>query len=180
MASYDDYMAALPRVTYKGQASNVQREAIAHTLAGTHVPPEHIGSLSAIHAGVNMSVRSAALYNHDDGSMLLPGDPNWISQMGGGIHAGMQRSIAHETGHRFSHIANPVQFANYVHHPEGRGILEASAENYADQAVPGSYSSYDYTVSRGGSPNVAKLDANSYRRMRGQRFGNIDPRLRQQ
>lgn len=174
MPGYDDYMQALPPVTYQGRRSEFQREAIAHTLDATRVPLEHISSLSAIHTGSNQVPQTAgAIYQHNDGSMHVPGNPDaaWKS---GPLRMKAARTLAHETGHRYSHVANPVQFSQYLTHPMGRGLLEASAENYADQAVPGGYSGYDYLVTHG----KQSFDGNSYKTQRGQRFGNIDPRLR--
>jgi hypothetical protein len=169
MASYEDYLSALPRVTYRGRSSGIQRDAVAHLLGGTRVPPEHIASLSAIHAGVDLPAGTHAQYNHNAGSLLLSSDPHSVSGLSAGMVASHTRLIAHETGHRFSHIANPVQFSQYIHNPVGRGILEASAENYADDAMPGTHAGYDPVVQQGKQP----FDADSYKEIRGRRFGKI-------
>lgn len=81
-----------------------------------------------------------------------------------------RRTLAHEIGHGVSHNLNPAQFGKAMSSPVGRGTLEAHAENYADQAVPGTYSGYDNEARKGRMPA-------SYQQARGPRFGNIDPRL---
>ena len=175
MASYDDYLSALPKVTYKGRSSGMQRDAVARLLDGTGVNPEHIGSLSAIHTHVDLPAGNAAVYNHNEGSMSVVADAHHVSESGiSSVAGGLRHTIAHETGHRFSHIANPVQFSQYLDHPQGRGILEADAENYADQAVPGFHSGYDVRAANGQVP----FDADSYKEMRGMRFGDVGRKLR--
>lgn len=174
MASYDEYLSALPKVTYQGRSSGMQRDAAARILHGTGVDPEHIGSLTAIHAGADLPMQHAAVYNHEDGSLRIRGDLYKASGLSSGFIAAKQHTLAHETGHRLSHLANPVQFANFLHHPIGRGILEADAENYADQAVPGFRSGYDKVTKEGSAP----FNADAYTDRRGVRFGEVGRRLR--
>lgn len=170
MASYDDYMATLPPVTFRGQSSQLQRQAVARSLSGSQVPPEHVARLSGIHTGVGVRNGAGALYDHKSGGIVIPGNPDATSRMSPGIQAKAGRTMAHEVGHSVSHNMNPVQFGKYLATPHGRGLLEAHAENYADQAMPGSYSGYDYEASKGRMHGA-------YQQARGQRFGNIDPRL---
>lgn len=174
MASYDDYMAALPPVTFRGKSSGLQREAVARSLAGSQVPVDHVAALSGVHTGVPVRNGAGALYDHRTKSVVIPGNPDAMSRMSPGVQAKSQRTLVHEVGHSASHHMNPQQFGQYLATPHGRGLLEAHAENYADRALPGSHSGYDYDVSRG----RAAFDSGSYRQARGQRFGNIDPRLR--
>lgn len=170
MASYDDYMAALPPVTFQGQSSQLQRQAVARNLSGSQVPPEHVARLSGIHTGVGVRNGAGALYDHKSQGIVMPGNPDAMSRMSPGIQAKGTRTLAHEVGHGVSHTMNPVQFGQFLATPNGRGLLEAHAENYADQAVPGSFSGYDYEASQGRMPDT-------YQAARGPRFGNIDPRL---
>lgn len=173
MATYNDYMAALPQVTYRGRNSEFQREAVARTLDGTNIPPRDIGALSAIHTGIQAQPGTGGHYDHNDGSMHIPINPDEAWRTGASrIEQG--RLLAHETGHRLYHVANPVQFMQYLSHPAGRGILEADAENYADQTVPGSRAGYDGMVMNG----AQSFREGSYTDRRGQRFGNLSSGLR--
>lgn len=174
MASFDEYMSALPPVTFKGQSSGLQREAVARSLADTRVPVEHVGLLSAIHTGVPVRAGAGALYDHQTRAMVIPGNPDAMAKMSPGLQARNGRTQVHEIGHAVAHNMNAAQFGKYLATPQGRGVLEAHGENYADRMLPGSYSGYDYDVSRG----RAGFDSRSYQNERGQRYGNIDPRLR--
>lgn len=171
MATYDDYLSALPRVTYRGRSSGIQRDAAARILSGTQIPPEHIASLTSIRAGEQVRPGAGAIYDHNSGGIVMPGDLHEISQQDFNEVSHHQRIIGHETGHRQAHMLNPQQFVKFLHYPVGRGLLEASAENYADVTVPHTYSGYDHLAHQGNLP----FDAAAYRKARGDRYGNIYP-----
>lgn len=166
MASADEWMSALSGF----QMQPEHRTALAGHLSQTNVPAQHAQALSSIHVGSNQIPRGAgAVYKPADRSMHLS-DPAGAERVGPGAAAKYRRTVTHEIGHAVSHHLNPDQFGKAMSTPGGRGALEAHAENYADQAMPDSYSGYDYEASRGRMPAT-------YAQARGQRFGNIDPRL---
>ena len=167
MASHEEWLGALGRF----QMQPEHREALAGHLSQTRVPTEHVGSLSRIVVGSDQIRRGAgAMYFPGDRSMHLS-DPQGAKRIGPGAEAQYRRRLTHEIGHGVTHQLNEKQFGSLVSSPHGVGVLEAHAENYADQAMPGSHSGYDYEASKGRMPA-------SYQAARGERFGNIDPRLR--
>lgn len=167
MASHDEWMSALGRF----QMSPEHREALAGHLSQTRVPVQHVEPLSAIRVG-SKKIRpgAGAVYIPSDRSIHLS-DPYGAARVGPGAEIKYRRTMAHEIAHAVSHHMNQEQFGSYLATPERRGTLEAHAENYADQAVPGTHSGYDYDASNGRMPS-------SYKTARGKRYGNIDPRLR--
>lgn len=166
MASHDEWMGALSGFSMAPE----HRTALAGHLSQTQVPVEHAQALSSIHVG-SKKIRpgAGAMYYPGDRSMHLS-DPAGVSRVGPGAESQYRRRVTHEIGHAVSQHMNQQQFSGYMATPEGRGTLEAHAENYADQAAPGTHSGYDYEASKGRMPA-------SYQQARGPRFGNIDPRL---
>lgn len=174
MSRYSDFQDALGnRVTYGGQPSVIQRDAVARLLTGTNIPVEHAATLGGIHTGAD--IPHPGIYRRGDRSLLIRGNPDAMSAIGARQRTATQRVMGHEIGHHASHTLNPQQFEGALFTPHGRGTLEAHAENYADQAVPGSYSAYDHLVNKG----KADFHPGAYKDARGPRFGNVDPRLTQ-
>lgn len=174
MSRYGDFQDALGnRVTYGGQPSVIQRDAVARLLAGTNIPVEHAASLRAIHTGAD--IPHPGIYRTGERSLLMRGNPDAMSAISERQRVANRRVLGHEIGHHASLLMNPHQFESAVVTPQGRGTLEAHAENYADQGVPGSYSAYDHLVNTG----RGDFHHGAYRDARGPRFGNVDPRLTQ-
>lgn len=166
MASADEWKSSLGRFSLPPGHS----DAIAEHLAQTRVPLEHVNPVSRIVLGSGkIRPGAGAVYMPHDRSIHLS-DPHGVARIGPGAELKYRRTLAHEIGHAVSHHLNQRQFSMALRTPDGRGLLEAHAENYADQATPGTYSGYDYEASRGRMPA-------SYISGRGSRFGNIDPRL---
>lgn len=175
MSRLEDFQNALPRVTFNGEDrdSPVHRDRIAQMLAGTNIPVEHAANLSAIHTGIPVAGGAHAQYGHLTNSIRMAGDPERIASMPG-VYNKLIRTTVHEIGHAYNRNLNPGEFnEKNLTNPSWRGRQEAFAENYADEHMPGSHSGYDYDVAHGHQA----FDANEYRRGRGPRYGNIDPRL---
>ena len=175
MSRFDDFQSALEnKVTFHGQPSSYQRDAVAHILSGTNIPVEHAANLNAIHAGAN--IPTTGLYRRSDRSVLLRGNPDSFDRMPSMLQ-NYRRAAGHEIGHSRAHTLNPRQFDTMMGTAQGRGVIEAHAEDYADKHVPGSYSSYDHLVRTQQPTSVTGFDSRSYRNARGPRYGNVDPRL---
>lgn len=173
MSMFDEFHAALPRVTFQGEDSPVHREHIARMLADTNIPVEHAANLSAIHTGVALPAGTNAVYGHLSNTMRMSTDPTRLHSMPA-VYQKLVRTATHEIGHAYNRNLNPAEFTSKnLQNPSFRGRQEALAENYADEYFPGSHSGYDYEVKHGHQG----FDANEYKRGRGPRFGNIDPRL---
>lgn len=175
MSRYEEFMSSLPPVTSKGQESQEARHHVASLLASTDVPAEHAQSLSGIHTGAKLPQGQRAQFSHESNSIFIAGDPGKLQESMPKVYDSLKRTVTHELGHARSYAMSPGQFSSKnLQSPSFRGREEATAENYADQYLPGSYSTYDYSVPKGQN----NLDKDEYKKSRGQRFGNVDPRLR--
>ena len=135
MSRFDEFKSALPAVTFQGQPSTFQHDSVARLLAGTNIPVEHAANLQAIHTGAN--IPTTGLYRRGDRSLLLRGNPDSTAHTPG-MQRNYQRALGHEIGHSRAHTLNPRQFDTMMGTFQGRGAIEAHAENYADTNVPGS------------------------------------------
>lgn len=166
MATPDEWSAALSRFPMKDE----HRAALAGHMAATQVPVGHISALSGIRVSSKLRPGAGALYHPASRTMQIA-DPTGAARVGPGVVRKYQRTLSHEIGHHVSQVMNGPQFGTLMQSEGGRARLEASAENYADQAVPGSYSGYDYESAKG------RMHPD-YAAQRGARYGNVDPRLK--
>lgn len=139
-----------------------EHKTLARTLMQHRVPLETVAHINGWQ--FNQQMPSAGAYVHTDRSVRLQGTP---STMVG--HPDPQRALqarrllVHEAHHASQDRVNPVQFQRALETPQGRGHVEAYAENEADRRVPGSRSGYDEAVRSG---QRVRFSAKSYRETR--------------
>jgi hypothetical protein len=167
MATWQEHFNALPDVNYMGKRSDEHKEKVARELERTGVQPAHyvgrVSSFNAVGRDTESIAGGAGLYTPRDRKLYVAGN----------FHPAFTRTMVHEIGHAVHHALSGAQFGQMLRTPQGHARVEASAENFADQHLPGSFSKYDHLVQSGS----ASFDPAYYRDARGRRFGNIDPRV---
>lgn len=169
MPTKDEHYAVLKdKVTFNGAPSDAHARALAGQYAETQIPTEHVSRIAAFHTGSD-----SYGYHPSSGVVSIPGDPT--RDNGPALRGHQVRRLAHETGHAVQHQLNGDRVPNMMRSQRGRGMLEGNAERYADRAVPGSHSGYDYEVHKG---SRGAEFSSGYKTARGDMYPNIDPRLK--
>jgi hypothetical protein len=143
MAALDDYSDAI-----QGVAHPFEHKTLAAALMQHHVPLDTVQHINSWQ--FNQEMPTAGAYRYTDRSVRLQGQPStMLGHPSPERQLGARRLLTHEAHHATQHMLQPQQFEDAMFSPQGRGRVEAYAENEADRRVPGSISAYDRQVASG-------------------------------
>lgn len=165
----DDYADAFQ--SFGGNAFD--HKHLAGVMLQTRVPIEAVQHINKVR--FNQDMDAAGSYRYTDRSLNFQGKPAAMGAGSSERERQMKRLVRHEGHHAMQHMVNGQQFeaAMAPGNSRGRARVEAYAENAADKHVPGSYSSYDSQIARGGR---TRFDPEEYKKVRSN--FNVAPHLR--
>jgi hypothetical protein len=172
MSRYDEYRDALKgRVTFRGDRHEPTEHALASAYSRTIVPVEHVGLVSHFSFGEPQQGSGSLSYTPGDQGIHSSRDIAQAMSAGAGYRGRESTAflLAHETGHRLAHVMQPAQFMNNLQTPQGRGYIEAHADNYAHGAMPRTpaISPYERQLARPQTDQErAYMDVNAYKARR--------------